>query len=101
MTNDDNDKTPPFGVPRLPARSALDDPPDVIDPDLGVTERDLNLFDAYHYELGVMAGEDPRPNTPEEQAIEAASWADAIEMMSKSPEEVRAQQAERRRRARR
>ena len=88
MTNDD--KTPPFGIPRIQGGGALDDPPDAIDPDLGLPDRDLKLFDAYYYELGVMAGEDPRPNTPEEQAIEDASWAEIMETMSKSPEEVRA-----------
>ena len=96
MTNDD--KTPPFGIPRLPAGSALDDPPDTIDPDVGVPERDLRLFDAYYYELGVMAGEDQRPNTPEEQAIEDESFAEIMETMSKSPDQVR---ADRRIRARR
>ena len=95
MTNDD--KTPPFGVPRLPVDNALDEPPDEIDPDLGIPEKDLRLFDAYYYELGTLASEDPRPNTPEEQEREDASFARIQDTMSKSPEEVRTAQAARRR----
>ncbi len=71
--------------------------PDDLDPDLGIPIKDLNLVDAYFHELGIQAAEDRRPNTPEEQALDDALFARMKETMTKSPEQVRAERAARRR----
>ncbi len=92
MTNDD--KTPAFGVPTNATEAIIDeasieDGSDEVDPDLGIPAKDLRLFDAYFHELGVLAAEDPRPNSPEEQAAIDELYAQTLETMSKSPEELR------------
>lgn len=94
MTTDD--KTPAFGVPTTPAEGVLDEAvveetSDAIDPDLGVPVKDLNLFDAYYHELGMLAVENPRTLSPEEQAALDELYATTLETMSKSPEQVRAE----------
>lgn len=98
MNHDDN--TPALGVPTTRAGATSDEgavvqPRDEIDPNLGMPVKDLNLFNAYWHELGVMDGEDPRPNTPEEQTDVDELYAMGLATMSKSPEQVR---QERRRR---
>ena len=65
--------------------------PDGVDPALGVSEADLNLLDALYHQLALDAAEDPRPNTPEEDADDAWLMARARARMSMSPAEVRAQ----------
>ncbi len=70
---------------------------DEIDPVLGITERDLNLVDAFYYHLALEASQDPRPNTAEEDADDEWLIARARERMSMSPAEVRAQRARGRR----
>ena len=94
MNRDDN--TPAFGVPTRRAAAAIDEASaeqtaDELDPELGIPVKDLNLFNAYWHELAVMASEDPRPNTPEEQAADDELYAKCLEAMSKSPAEVRAE----------
>ncbi len=42
---------------------------DGVDPVLGVSEADLNLLDAFYHQLALDAAADPRPNTPEEDAV--------------------------------
>ena len=99
MTNDD--KTPAFGVPTTAAESVLDEAAvegtsSDIDPDLGLPVKDLNLFDAYYHELGMLAVENQRPLSPEEQAALDELYARTLETMSKSPEQVRAERQRRR-----
>lgn len=94
MNSDDN--TPAFGVPNVRAVATIDDASrdqqvDEVDPDLGIPVKDLNLFNAYWHELAMIASEDPRPNTPEEQAADDELHARCLEMLSKSPAEVRAE----------
>ena len=66
---------------------------DVIDPDLGIAVKDLNLFNGYWHARAVMASEDPRPNAPEEQAADDELYARCLETLSKSPAEVRVERA--------
>ena len=66
---------------------------DDIDPDLGIPVKDLNLFNGYWHARAVMAAEDPRPNTPEEQAADDELCARCLETLSKSPAEVRVERA--------
>lgn len=92
---DSDDNTPAFGV-RLGPVTANDEASreqkaDEIDPDLGIAVKDLNLFNAYWHELAMIASEDPRPNTTEEQAADDELHAKCLELMSKSPAEVRAE----------
>lgn len=94
MNSDDN--TPAFGVPTGRTAAALDDASaeqtaDEVDPDLKIPVKDLNVFNAYWRELAVMASEDPRPNTAEDQAADDELHAKCLEMTSKSPAEVRAE----------
>ena len=77
--------------PRPPNLGAGTRDVDDIDPALGIPVRDLNLFNAYWHELAVIASEDPRPNTPEEQAADDELYAKCLETLSKSPAEVRAE----------
>ncbi len=80
------DKTPASGVPiaaaaidnKGSAKQKIDD----IDPVLGIPVRDLNLFNAYWHEVAVMASEDPRPNTPEEQVADDELYARCLETLS-------------------
>ena len=93
---DSDDNTPAFGVPRVRAVAANDEASreqtvEEIDPDLGIPVKDLNLFNAYWHELAVLASEDPRANTAEEQAADDELHAKCLETMSKSPAEVRAE----------
>ena len=85
-----------------PGRSAVDvktvdqvapSPPgaDAVDPVLGVSEADLNLLDNFYHQLALDAAEDPRPNTPEEDADDEWLMDRAQKRMSMSPAEVRAQ----------
>ncbi len=92
---DSDDNTPAFGV-KVRAVAANDEASreqtvEEIDPDLGIPVKDLNLFNAYWHELAVLASEDPRPNTPEDQAADDELHAKCLETMSKSPAEVRAE----------
>ena len=101
MNNDDN--TPAYGVPNVRAVATIDDASreqelDEVDPDLGIAVKDLNLFNAYWRELAMIASEDPRPNTPEEQAAEDELYARCLETLSKPPAEVRAERDRERRR---
>ena len=94
MNSDDN--TPAFGVPAGRAVVANDEASaeqtaDELDPDLAIPVKDLNVFNAYWRELAVIASEDPRPNTPEEQAADDELYAKCLEVTSKSPAEVRAE----------
>lgn len=99
-----DDKTPSFGVPTVPRTITVEEalpesPGDEIHPALGIPIEDLNAFDAFWYEVGMLACEDPRPSTPEEKERAADTYRSLLEMMSKSPEEIRAERE--RRRARR
>jgi hypothetical protein len=88
-----NDKTPAHGVPS----TTTDTPSDrVAETELTVAPEDLALFDAYHHELGLLAAETARPSTPEEQAEVDALYAETLETMSKSPDQVRAERRRRR-----
>ena len=94
MNSDDN--TPAFGVPAGRAVVANDEASaeqatDELDPDLAIPVKDLNVFNAYWRELAVIASEDPRPNTAEEQAADDELYAKCLEVTSKSPAEVRAE----------
>ena len=94
MNSDDN--TPAFGVPAGRTVAAIDETSaeptaDEHDPDLAIPVKDLNVFNAYWRELAVMASEDPRPNTSEEQATDDELYAKCLETTSKSPAEVRAE----------
>ncbi len=53
--------------------------------------KDLNVFNAYWRELAMIASEDPRPNTAEEQAADDELYAKCLEVTSKSSAEVRAE----------
>jgi hypothetical protein len=64
---------------------------DGVDPVLGVSETDLDLLDALNHQLALDASEDPRPNTPEEDADDEWLMNRARQRMSMSPAEVRAQ----------
>jgi len=61
------------------------------DPVLGVSETELELLDALNHQLALDASEDPRPNTPEEDADVEWLMNRARQRMSMSPAEVRAQ----------
>jgi hypothetical protein len=92
---DSDDNTPAFGV-KVRAVAANDEASreqavEEIDPALGIPVKDLNLFNAYWHELSVLASEDPRENTAEEQAADDELHAKCFETMSKSPAEVRAE----------
>lgn len=92
---DSDDNTPAFGV-KVRAVAANDEASrdqavEEVDPDLGIPLKDLNLFNAYWHELAVLASEDPRANTAEEQAADDELHAKCLETMSKSPAEVRAE----------
>lgn len=92
---DSDDNTPAFGV-KVRAAAANDEASreqtvEEVDPDLGIPVKDLNLFNAYWHELAVLASEDPRANTAEEQAADDELHAKCLETMSKSPAEVRAE----------
>lgn len=75
--------------PKGPKPGTRDPGADDIDPDLGIPVKDLNLFNGYWHARAVMASEDPRPNTPEEQAADDELYARCLETLSKSPAEVR------------
>lgn len=79
--------------PKGPKPGTREPGEDDIDPDLGIPVKDLNLFNGYWHELAVMASEDPRPNTPEEQAADDELYARCLETLSRSPAEVRAERA--------
>lgn len=102
MNQDDN--TPALGVPMTVRDgaaiddTALPEPADKIDPDLRIPAKDVNLFLAYCHEVGMLAAEDPRPNTPEEQEDLDELVAMCSETLSKPREQVR---EERRRKQRR
>lgn len=51
----------------------------------------LDLLDASYHERATIAADDPRPCTPEEQADVDELCARALEVMKRSPEEVRAE----------
>jgi hypothetical protein len=92
---DSDDNTPAFGV-KVRAVAANDEASreqavEEIEPALGIPVKDLNLFNAYWHELSVLASEDPRENTAEEQAADDELHAKCLETMSKSPAEVRAE----------
>lgn len=92
---DSDDNTPAFGV-KVRAVAANDEASreqtvEEIDPDLGIPVKDLNLFNAYWHELAVLASEDTRANTAEEQAADDELHATCLETMTKSPAEVRAE----------
>lgn len=87
-----DDKTPAFGVPRHTGDALLDDRSSNAEPDSDlIPEAGLNVLDAYHHELGLLAAETPREHTPEEQAALEELYAKTQETMARSPEEVRAQ----------
>lgn len=94
MNSDDN--TPAFGVPAGRAvvandEASADQTADELDPDLAIPVKDLNVFNAYWRELAVIASEDPRPNTAEEQAADDELYEECLDVTSKSPAEVRAE----------
>ena len=94
MNSDDN--TPAFGVPAGRAVVANDEASaeqtaDELDPDLAIPVKDLNVFNAYWRELAVIASEDPRPNTAQEQTADDELYSKCLEVTSKSPAEVRAE----------
>lgn len=64
---------------------------DGVDPVPGVSETELELLDAVNHQLALEASEDPRPNTPEEDADDEWLMERARQRMSISPAEVRAQ----------
>jgi hypothetical protein len=64
---------------------------DGVAPVLGVSEADLALLDAVNHQFALDASEDPRPNTPDEDADDAWLMDRARKRMSMSPGEVRAQ----------
>lgn len=70
-----------------PARPAAD----CVDPILGVSETELELLEAVNHQLALDAAQNPRPNTPEEDADDAWLMNRARQRMSMSPAEVRAQ----------
>lgn len=80
--------------------AAVERPRETIAPTLGIPVKDLNLFNAYWHELGVMDGEDSSPNTPEEQADVDELYAIGLVTMSKSPAQVREERRRRRRSSR-
>jgi len=91
--NDDgfelSEELAPYWV--APANDVLPSERDeVVDPVLGIPTKDLRLVDSYFHELAMEAALDPRPNTPEEQAIDDALLARARERMTISPDELRA-----------
>ena len=93
---DSDDNTPAFGVPAGRTVAVIDETSaehtaDELDPDLAIPVKDLNVFNAYWHELAVLASEDPRPNTAEEQAADDELHAKCLETLSKSPAEVRAE----------
>jgi hypothetical protein len=93
---DSDDNTPAFGVRTSRTDAVIDETSpeqtaDEIDPDLAIPVKDLNVFNAYWHELAVIASEDPRPNTAEEQADDDELYAKCLETTSKSPAEVRAE----------
>jgi hypothetical protein len=96
MNSDDN--TPAFGV-RVPIgrtvgatdEASAEQTADELDPDLGIPAKDLNIFNAYWRELAVIASEDPRPNTAEEQLADDELYAKCLETTSKPPADVRAE----------
>lgn len=93
---DSDDNTPAFGVRTGRAVAPIDETSaeqtaDELDSDLAIPAKDLNVFNAYWHELAVIASEDPRPNTAEEQAADDELHAKCLETMSKSPAEVRAE----------
>lgn len=99
MNSDDN--TPALGIPTIPRTITREEtlpavPGDDIDPELGVSVEDLNVFDAFWHEVGMLACEDPRPSTPEEKERAEQTYRSLVEMMSKPPEEVRAERERRR-----
>jgi hypothetical protein len=67
----------------------------VVAPTIGASEADLNLLDNLYHELALDAAEDPRPNTPEEDADDAWLMERARQRMAMSPAEVRAQRKRR------
>lgn len=103
MNHDDN--TPVFGVPTtVPIGAATDDASldhgaDEIDSGLRIPVKDVNLFLAYCHEVGMLAAEDPRPNTPEEQASLDELLAMCRETLSKPLEQVREERRRRQRKA--
>lgn len=103
MNHDDN--TPAFGVPTtVPVGAATDDASldhsaDEIDPDLRIPVKDVNLFVAYCHEVGMLAAEDPRPNTPEEQESLDELLAMCRETMSKPREQLREERRRKQRKA--
>lgn len=93
MNHDDNTPTPAFGVPTVRpgvaiGDASLDKSAEAIDPDLGIPVRDVNLFDAYSHELARMAAEDPRPDTPEEQADVERLYAMSLDAHTKTREQL-------------
>jgi hypothetical protein len=62
-----------------------------VDPVLGVSEADLDLLDAFYHQLALDASQDPRPNTPEEDADDEWLMDRARKRMSMSRAEVCAQ----------
>ena len=64
---------------------------DSVDPVLGISETDLDVLDELNHQLALDAAEDPRPNTPEEDADVEWLMNRARQRMSMSPAEVRAQ----------
>lgn len=100
MNSDDNN-TPALGVPILPRTITTEEAPpestgDAIHPELGIPIKDLNVFDAYWHEVGMLACEDPRPSTAEEKQRAEETYRSLLEMMSKPPEQVRAERDRRR-----
>lgn len=96
-----DDKTPSLGVPAIPRAITIeevspDSPSDAFDPERSIPIKDLNVVDAYWHERGMLACEDPRPSTPEEKERALATYHSLVKMMSRPPEEVRAERRRRR-----
>lgn len=97
MNSDDH--TPSFGVPITPRTITTEEVEaagDAIHPELGIPIKDLNTLDAYWHERAMLACEDPRSRTPELKERAAATYQSLLELMSKSPAEIRAEREQRR-----
>jgi hypothetical protein len=71
----------------IPSRPGADG----VAPVLGVSGTDLDLLDAVNHQFALDASEDPRPNTPEEDADDEWLMERARKRMSMSAAEIRAQ----------
>jgi len=70
-------------------------PPDEIDPVLGVSERDLNVLNAYYHHQAVEASQSDAPLTAAEEVQLDAIRAHNDRLLAMTPEEMLAERARR------